>query len=66
VSDPFPFTARSLRFLASVTAAEGKRLARRVKRGQLTRAEVEAAAVMFPNDAEPKIALAWLDRWGIK
>jgi hypothetical protein len=66
VSDPFPFTARALRRLADSTAAEGKRLARRVKRGQLTRAEVEAAAAMFPNDAEPQIALAWLHRWGIR
>jgi hypothetical protein len=57
---------RELRFLASATRREGKRLARDVRRGRVTRAQVEAAAELFPNDAEPQIALQWLDRWGVK
>lgn len=57
---------RDLRFLAKSTAKEGKDLARRVRRGEITRSIVEAAAAEYPNDAEPIIALEWLDRWGIK
>jgi hypothetical protein len=56
---------RELRWLARASRGEGKRLARRVRRGELDRSVVEAAAEQFPTDAEPRIALAWLDRWGI-
>jgi hypothetical protein len=56
---------RELRWLARASRGEGKRLARRVRRGELDRSVIEAAAEQFPTDAEPRIALAWLDRWGI-
>lgn len=57
---------RTLRFLARATEKEGKQLAKRVKRGELTRSQVEAFTRLFPADAEPLIALKWLDRWGIR
>ena len=55
-----------LRSLARAAEGEGKSLARKVRRGQLTRADVEAAAERYPGDIEPVIALQWLDRWGIR
>lgn len=57
---------RDARWLRREAEREGKRLARRVRRGELARGAVEEAARMFPRDAEPRIALAWLDRWGIQ
>jgi hypothetical protein len=56
--------ARSdLRRLARVTEDEGKHLALMVRRGQATRAQIEKARARWPNDAEPVIALQWVDRW---
>jgi hypothetical protein len=57
---------RTLRWLARASQKEGKRLARDVRRGKLTRQAVEDSIKLFPLDAEPRIALEWLDRWGIK
>ena len=47
------------------TAREGKRLAKQVRRGIYTRKDVEAALKEY-GDAEPAIALQWLDKWGIE
>jgi hypothetical protein len=55
----------ALHWLAVASAAEGLQLALRVRRGELTRAEVEAAHRDYPGDVEPVVALAWLDRWGL-
>lgn len=52
--------------LARASADEGKRLAKRVRKGEITRADVEAARAEFPNDVEPVVALEWLDKWGVK
>ena len=51
--------------LARATQSEGKNLAKKVRRGELTRADVEACRIDYPNDIEPVIALEWLDRWGL-
>lgn len=51
--------------LAKLSSAEGKQLAKQVKKGRLTRADIEAAREAYPTDIEPVIALGWLDRWGL-
>jgi hypothetical protein len=56
---------RQIAELKRLTDAEGLRLAERVRAGEFTRAEVEAA-VRETGDAEPAIALEYLDRWGIR
>lgn len=53
-----------LAWLKSVTEAEGLRLAERVRAGEITRKQVEDALEHY-GDAEPLIALRWLDSWGI-
>ena len=49
--------------LAKLSSDEGKKLAKQVKKGRLTRADIEAAHREYPTDIEPVIALDWLDRW---
>jgi hypothetical protein len=52
----------SLWWLNRATYNEGLRLARAVRDGDVTRAEVEAALEQY-GDAEPAIALQCLDKW---
>lgn len=53
-----------LRWLRQATYDEGRRLAEMVRRGEVTRAQVEEALKEY-GDAEPAIALNYLDEWGI-
>lgn len=59
------FDRSDLRWLQRATEAEGRRLAKLVKRGKMTRDQLEQVAEAHPGDDEPRIALALLDRWGI-
>lgn len=54
------------RKLEKLVKAEGRRLAEAVRNGQYTRADIEEAHREYPEDAEPVIALQWLDRWGVR
>lgn len=54
-----------LRWLRQATYDEGRRLAEMVRRGEITRKMVEEALEEY-GDAEPAIALNYLDEWGIK
>ena len=56
----------NLRKLARITEREGKALALKVRRGEITRGDVEKALTLYPTDLEPRIALGYLDRWGIR
>lgn len=51
--------------LGRIVQREGKRLAKEVRKGTYTRAQVEQALQEY-GDAEPAVALWWLDKWGIK
>ncbi len=53
---------RDLAWLRSATEAEGLRLAKAVRAGEVSRADVEAAFEQY-GDAEPAIALRYLDEW---
>ena len=53
-----------LRWLRQATYDEGRRLAEMVRRGDITRTQVEEALEEY-GDAEPAIALNYLDEWGI-
>ena len=55
----------SLGSLWHASAREGKKIAKQVRRGIYTRKDVEVALEEY-GDAEPAIALQWLDKWGIK
>jgi hypothetical protein len=54
-----------LLWLNRATHDEGLRLAHMVKSGEVTRAQVEADLERY-GDAEPAIALQYLDTWGIR
>lgn len=54
-----------LRWLKDATEGEGRRLAEMVRRGDVTRAQLEQA-VRETGDGEPAYALKLLDEWGIK
>lgn len=55
---------REIRQLDRLVADEGLRLAKAVRRGEITRAQVQAAYDKY-GDGEPYAALEILDRWGI-
>lgn len=55
----------NLKQLSRICEAEGLVLAKRVRKGELTRSQLEAAFEEH-GDVEPAIALRWLDKWGIE
>jgi hypothetical protein len=54
-----------LKWLRQATYDEGRGLAEMVRRGEIPRSAVEEALRKY-GDAEPAIALDYLDDWGIK
>lgn len=55
---------RDLRQLRDASTEEGRQLALRCLRGEVTQAQIERA-LAETGDVEPMVALQFLERWGL-